>query len=132
MSSNNQMSKEQFINQIGHVRKREMAAMILDGATFEELESKGFGRTNVQDMVAKIKIHVVGLEGFKVGGETVATPAEATQVASPVSSATVPTPTTGVIGDTGSSESGPSESGPSESGPSDSGSSESTPANTPA
>jgi len=115
LAGNNKLSREEFVNQIGHPRKIEMANMIFDGASFEVLQEAGFARVNVLEMTSKIKVYVEGMGDFKVGSEVVETESGPSNSGSSESGPS----------DSGSSESGPSESGPSESGPSDSGSSES-------
>ena len=66
LTGNNKLTREEFVGQIGHPRKEEMANMILDEATFEELEEKGFGRINVLEMAALISANMIDMQKFVV------------------------------------------------------------------
>lgn len=67
MENNNLYSEKQYIESIGHPRKKELAELILSGATLEELQEKGFSKINAQESLKAIKLNVAGKEDLKIG-----------------------------------------------------------------
>lgn len=75
MENRNTQSKEGFLKTVTHPRKNELARMIFDGKTPDEMLAAGFGRLNVLEMARQIRHNVEGMEGLDVDiprGEEVA------------------------------------------------------------
>lgn len=66
MNGNNSQTKEGFLKSYGHPRKKELATMIFDGKTEEEMLAAGFGRINILEMARAIRTSVAGMEGLKL------------------------------------------------------------------
>lgn len=62
MANRNTLSREAYLKTISHPRKLELATMILDGATVEELNAKDFGRVNILEAARAIRLQVEGQE----------------------------------------------------------------------
>lgn len=60
----NNVSREDYIARITHPRKRQLATMILDGASVAELNDAGFGRLNIMEAARDIKRNVEGQENL--------------------------------------------------------------------
>lgn len=60
------MSREAFIKSLSHSRKIELANMILDDASVEDMKNAGFGRINILEMARKISADVEGKEDFSL------------------------------------------------------------------
>lgn len=60
------MTREDFIKGISHPRKVELANMIFDGVSFEDMQNAGFGRINVLEMAREISRDVEGQEELSV------------------------------------------------------------------
>lgn len=62
MANRNALSREAYLKTIAHPRKNELATMILDGASVEELNAAGFGRINILEAARDIRLKVEGKE----------------------------------------------------------------------
>lgn len=66
VSNSNRTTKEDFIKGIVHPRKKQLAEMLLNGATPEELTAASFDRSRVIEMSLNIAQSVEGMENFYV------------------------------------------------------------------
>lgn len=66
MSNSNKMTKEEFIASIVHPRKKQLAEMILNEATPEEIAAASFDRSRVLEMQTQISRSVQGMEDLCV------------------------------------------------------------------
>lgn len=66
MKGNNSSTREAFIKELGHPRKIELANMIFDGASVEEMKNAGYGRINILEMAREISRDVEGQENLSI------------------------------------------------------------------
>lgn len=66
MSNSNKMTKEEFIASIVHPRKKQLATMLLSGATPEEIAEASFDRSRVLEMQTQIAKNVEGMTDFNI------------------------------------------------------------------
>lgn len=57
-------NKDTFIESLSHPRQVELAEMIFNEASPEEMVEKGYGRINVLEMAKKIAVNVEGFDDF--------------------------------------------------------------------
>jgi len=67
ISNTNSVSREQYLKGITHPRKRQLATMILDRASVEEMNAEGFARLNIMEASRDIRSKVEGERDLKVG-----------------------------------------------------------------
>lgn len=65
-NNSNTLSREAYLKTFGHPRKKELAIMLLDGASVEDLNAAGFGRINILEAARDIRLKVEGQEGFSI------------------------------------------------------------------
>lgn len=65
-SNNNSESRESYLAKITHPRKKELATMILDGASLEDMNAAGFGRLNILEAARVIRRNVQGQENLQI------------------------------------------------------------------
>lgn len=65
-NNSNNLSREGYLKTFGHPRKKELAIMLLDGASVEELNAAGFGRINILEAARDIRLKVEGYADFKL------------------------------------------------------------------
>lgn len=65
-NNSNNLSREGYLKTFGHPRKKELAIMLLDGASVEELNEAGFGRINILEAARDIRLKVEGYADFKL------------------------------------------------------------------
>lgn len=65
-NNSNTLSREGYLKTFGHPRKAELATMLLDGASVEELNAAGFGRINILEMASDIRLKVEGQKDFSI------------------------------------------------------------------
>lgn len=65
-SNNNTESRESYLAKISHPRKKQLATMILDGATLAEMNDAGFGRLNILEAANVIRRNVQGQENLQI------------------------------------------------------------------
>jgi hypothetical protein len=66
MENRNSYSREGFIKELGHVRKIELANLIMDNASVDEMNEAGFSKISIQEMATQIKKNVVGYGDLKI------------------------------------------------------------------
>lgn len=65
MENRNSYTREAFIKELGHARKIELANMVMDGASIEDMNAAGFSRINIQEMYMQVKNNVTGFEDIQ-------------------------------------------------------------------
>jgi len=69
MNNNNSVTREAFVASFTHPRKQELANMLLDGATKEQLEAAGFSRINALEMSTAIRTSIIDKQDFSLDWE---------------------------------------------------------------
>lgn len=66
MEGHNKLTREEFLKGVSHPRKKELAEMLLDGKSKEEMVEAGYGRINILEMAREISRNVEDKKGFSV------------------------------------------------------------------
>lgn len=65
-STTNHLTRDEYLATFSHPRKQELAIMILDGSSVDDLNAAGYARINILEAVNDIKEKVEGMEAFEL------------------------------------------------------------------
>lgn len=69
MNGQNKLTSDKFLELLApKTRKVELAQLIFDGKTFDELEEMNYGKIVAQEMLALIRAEVIDCEDFEIEG----------------------------------------------------------------